>query len=695
MSTKVKTPKPTTIDFETMGIEPRPEYPPAPVGVSIKEWGKKPVYYGWGHVVPTHRPELVKSHKWNNSTKEKAVAALKKAYACKDGILCQNGKFDLDVAETHLGLTPPRWNKVHETVFLLFLDAPDDKTVGLKAAADKYLGMPPDEQDALCDWLVKNQPIDGVRITKATGKGAKHPFGKYIAYAPADVVGPYADGDVVRTEKLFEYLYPRVVDAGMEAAYDRERRLVPVLLKMERDGIRVDERRLAKDVATYDDVIFRLEAWIRKKLGVPDLNIDSNAQLISALIDAGVADVSKMGVTPKGQIKTDKAALANGVADPTLAAVLKYLSQLKTCVNTFMRPWLETAKRTGGLIFTNWNQVFGDRGGTRSGRFSSTPNFQNIPKEFEPIFAHEEAHLSPKDRKKLPKAPWALPPLPLCRSYIVPYEKGHVLIGRDYSQQEPRILGHFEAGELMASYIRDPWKDYHDDAKAELESRFKRPFKRKPVKNINLGIIYGQGIASLAEKNGETFDETKKLRDAIYDLYPGLKDMYKEMKQLARDGDPIYTWGGRRYYCEKPIIHNGRVITFDYKMINTLIQGSAADCTKEGLLRFATQVGYADVFVEKAKGDVLGWARRMGWRILLQVHDEIVLSVPAHHAELAQEVLRGCMESVEFDVPILSEGSFSTENWASMVDRDKKGKVVNTAGLPKQKNEPAIMALAA
>jgi DNA polymerase-1 len=236
-------------------------------------------------------------------------------------------------------------------------------------------------------------------------------------------------------------------------------------------------------------------------------------------------------------------------------------------------------------------------------------------------------------------------------------------LGRDYSQQEPRILAHFEGGELQEQYENDPWIDYHDNAKEHLERVMGRRYDRKPVKNINLGIIYGQGVGSLAEKNGSTVEETREIRDAIYNLYPGLKDMYNDMKARAKANEPIKTWGGREYYCEPPTLVKGRIMHFDYKMVNVLVQGSAADCTKEAVIRF-----YTDVIVRKGN---------RGWKILLQVHDEIVISVPKSDFYEAMEELRLCMESVEFDVKILSEGAFSALNWASMKDFDKKGKQVN------------------
>jgi DNA polymerase-1 len=620
----MKSPRPATVDFETFGIEGRPDYPPAPVGVAIKKWGKKGKYYAWGH--PTA----------NNCSRDEAIEALREVW---DGdLLFHHCKFDLDVSETHLGLALPVWEKVHDTTFLLFLADPHQREVGLKPSAHRLLGLAPGERDAVADWLMANQPVEGVRITKKTA-------GKYIAYAPGDIVGAYAVGDDDRTEALFRKLYLSVChERGMLGAYDRERRLVPILLDMERRGIRVDLRRLRADVKTYSDVVYRLESWVKRRLGVTDgFNLDSGDQLVQALVEANLADPSKMLRTPTGKLSASKESLAAGVLDRQLGASLRYLAALKTCLGTFMGPWLAVAERSGGLIFTNWNQIRGERGGTRTGRFSSTPNFQNIPTEFEDTFKDVEA-------------PFILPPLPMCRSYVVPCEKGHVLVGRDYSQQEPRILGHFEDGVLCEQYRANPWIDFHDNAKEHLERIFNRTYARKPVKNINLGIIYGEGITALAAKNNDSYEETKQLRDAIYSMYPGLKQMYQDMKRRARMNEPVRTWGGREYYCEPPSFFKGKIVEWDYKMVNVLIQGSAADCTKEGMIRFANHV-----------------RRKRNWYIILQVHDEIVVSVPKEDLKEAQELLRECMESVEFDVPILSEGAWSAKNWASMKAYDKKG----------------------
>jgi DNA polymerase-1 len=288
--------------------------------------------------------------------------------------------------------------------------------------------------------------------------------------------------------------------------------------------------------------------------------------------------------------------------------------------------------------------------GTRTGRLSSTPNFQNIPNEFKEIFRFKTGN------KKLPICPWKdLPELPQVRKYILPFE-GDVIIDRDYSQQEPRILAHFDGGLLMDNYIADPWTDLHDYAQTKLAERG-LIYERKPVKVVNLGLIYGMGAPLMAERLGITVVEANILKKAVLSLYPGLRQMYSDMRTLAKQGIPIRTWGGREYYCEPPKLVDGRVREFDYKLVNLLIQGSAADCTKEAIIRFYK-------------------VREPQWRLILNVHDQLAASVPSGDKVRAMRVLKTSMESPNFDVLMLSEGSTSSTNWGELVVYDKKGIII-------------------
>lgn len=648
---------PVTVDFETFAIEARPNYPPKPVGISIKYRGEKARYYAFGH--PTN----------NNCTEAEAKAAAAKAWKHAGGLLCQNSKFDVDVAEVHWDLKPPKWQDIHDSMFLIFLDDPNQKTFSLKPSSERLLGMKPDERDAVADWLIKNQPVKGVRITKKTA-------GAYIAYAPGDLVGKYANGDTIRTEKMFNFLMPKTVKRKMVEAYDRERELMLNLLDMERTGLPVHHKKLAADVALYSEWFKKIDAWVHKRLKLKtEINLNSGEQLFDAMLKAKVVDRKKALLTPTGKYQTNKEALLVAVTDKELLAVLKYRTQLKTCLSTFMIPWLTTTDTVRAtkkptkelkalfaedksLIFTSWNQVKGSEGGgnagARTGRLSSKPNFQNIPKVFAFIFAHEEAHLPKKERQGLPRCPIkGLPKLPQIRTYVAPFP-GDVLIDRDYSQQEPRILAHFDGGALLRKYKENPWIDFHDFAKEEL-ARVGLHYARKHVKNTNLGLIYGMGVGELAERNGMEVEEARKLKGAIMRLYPGLKEMYAEARRRAIANEPVRTWGGREYYCEPPAIINGRLKTFDYKLPNALIQGSAADCTKEAINRYYR-------------------AKKRTHKLMLNVHDQLTSSVPKREERQGMALLKREMESIEFDVTMLTEGSASNDNWGALEDTDKKGR---------------------
>jgi DNA polymerase I-like protein with 3'-5' exonuclease and polymerase domains len=165
-------------------------------------------------------------------------------------------------------------------------------------------------------------------------------------------------------------------------------------------------------------------------------------------------------------------------------------------------------------------------------------------------------------------------------------------------------------------------------------------------------MIYGMGLGTLAVKMEVNVDTARTLRQAYLKTFDGLEDMNKDMKRRSRDNEPIRTWGGREYYCEPPVIIHGKLRTFDYKMLNKLIQGSAADCTKEGICRYH-EAG--------------------GKRMLLTVHDEFLNTAPKAEAEEEMQLLKQTIESVEFDLPMLSEGKWSSTSWYNMTDYDVKG----------------------
>lgn len=630
---------PTTIDFETTPILPRPEYPPVPVGFSLLPPGEKTShYYAWGHKTGG-----------NNCTKAQAQKVLLRAWKSGE-LLFHNGKFDVDVGQTHMGMpeiADPLL--VHDTLFLLFLDDPHASNLSLKPSAERILGMKPSEQQAVGRWLVEHQrqlKVDGL-LPANEPIITMHNFGKWICLAPGDLVGKYADGDVIRTLKLFKKLHPIIVKRGMLQAYQREQRLMPILLENERQGMRVDLRTLQQWVSAYEDEQDKVDAWLRKKLKSPEMNLDSDAEVAAALEATGI--VTDFVKTPKGKNSVSKKNLkADQFSNVQVHRMMLYRNKLGTCLGTFMRPWLRTAQKTGGTIYTGWNQVRQSHSesslsGARTGRPSSSPNFQNIPKKLESAldgFVH----------------PTAIPllRLPPMRKLILPDSPRHWFGRRDYNQQELRILAHFEDGALLRAYRKNPDLDTHEYVQKVVSELLERRVEREPVKTLNFGYVYGQGVASMAERLELPVTDVKRLRDAQMRALPGLKDLSRGLKARAAQGLPIRTWGGREYFCEPPAFSKkfNKVMSFEYKLLNYLIQGSAADCTKEAIIRYHAM------------------PNREG-RMIVTVHDEICISAPKGAFKQEMLKLREAMESVEMDTWMKSDAEYGP-NWGTLQDLKEK-----------------------
>jgi DNA polymerase I-like protein with 3'-5' exonuclease and polymerase domains len=587
-----------TIDFESMPIEPRPAFPPKPVCVSIKETGKKPVFaFGM----------------------EAMRKALTPIFKGKQPLCFHNAAFDLAVAVEKLGLPMPAWQRVHDTKYLLFLSDPY-KSLALKTACADLLGIGVEDQEELESWIREHVP-------EAKNKKA---WGAWIGYAPERLLRKRAHGDTIRTEALFKKLMPEIEKRGMAEAYDRERRLLPMLQANSRDGVLVDSRLIRKDTAELEEALIAVDQIIRKKLRAPSLNPGSGQELLEVL------ELRKMGgnwlKTPTGKNSSAKNSLLQGVKNKEMLALLQYRGKCETALTTFLRNWCEVLDSTGNKLHTDWNQVKGEGAGAATGRKSSRPNFQNIPKG-----------LKADDLL----ASHGLRPMPLFRYYFLP-DKGETWIRRDFSQQELRILAHMAGGNLEKAYIENPKLDLHQHAadslkhlnlmRSDVQVKVNRYDSARGIaKMIAFSILYGMGNAELSYRLGIDGPEAKKVRDAYLGLFPGLKDLQDELKYRASIDKPIRTWGGREYYCQPPSFFEGRLRKFDYKLLNYLIQGSAADMTKEALCRL--------------------WEAGLPGRLMLDVHDEISWSVPGNEKQVrtvAAEI-GIIMCSAPLKVPMLSD----------------------------------------
>lgn len=601
------------VDFETEGIQSRPHYPPKPVGVALQEPGEaRPRYLAWGH------PD------GNNCSWEDGKRALKKVWADPRPKVFQNGKFDQEVAREHFGLPLLRHDKYHDTLFSLFLMDPYAPSLDLKRMAAKHLGSRPRGQERAKEWIIRHVPEARRKPTT---------WGAYICKLPGALATAYAGDDIRFTLGLHRKLYPKVLELGMGAAYDRERRLMPLLLAAEQRGLRINVPLLRKELKVYEAVLLKVDEWIRTQLRAPNLNLDSNDELVQALLKAKVAKAADFLMTPGGEISASKASLREALDNRgggRLFQAIGYRNRLTTCLTMFMRRWLAEAEETGGTVHPSWHQVRqgkgGDGGGNmgaRTGRLiTSDPNFLNLSKDFE---GKEDGYTHPTWWRGLPR-------LPLVRRYVLP-AKGAKWGHRDYNQQELRICAHFEDGALMHRYQEDPRLDVHEFVRQEIHRVYGVLMDRRPVKILNFGMLYGLGFAGLARKLGSTYEQAKEIKGAQQLALPGVKELEQSIKQLGRSGEPIRTWGGRLYWTEEPRIKDGEVQRFEYKLLNYLIQGSAADATKEAVLRYheVAKDGHFDV----------------------TVYDEVNCSMYDVKSEMRR--LREAMESVKFDVKLVSD----------------------------------------
>ena len=650
--------KPTIIDLETESIEahPRPGSPP-PAGTAIKFPGKAPLYLAHGH--PTgngawtldRKGKVVKA-KGYDDPKRASILMLKDAF--KGEILGHNiAKFDLPVIEDHYGLKPPAWDKVHDTLFSLFLRDPHSSSLSLKPAAEHWLGEKPEERDAVYDWLAEHEVIAKPRKQKGVLKYQKD-AGAFISKAPGDIVALYAIGDLTRTEGLHEMHLPWVIKKKMQAAYDRERELAPILLENEREGIRVDMDALERDLPWCEKALKASEEWIRKRLKIKDkdywsekhndhvFNFDSDAHVAQALLKARV--VKDFPKTPSGQDSVSKKNLTiDFFGDPQLYHALHYRNSMVTVLTQSLRKWYAEGAKKNGRIYREWNQVRQGHGddnatkGARSGRITVS-GFANIAKRFG---AKDPSYQHPKFMD--------VPEPPLARAYILP-DKGDLFGHSDFDQQEMKITAHYEEGALAEAYKADPKTDIHVKVYEWIKETSGKDYPRDTVKMADFLISYGGGAPSLAERLRIPQSEAKEIMKHWRAALPDVVDFDKFLKGKFKRGEYIRTLGGRVYFCKPPTVakkgpRKGQMITFEYTALNYLIQPSAADQTKQAIINFH----------KHPKRDS---------RLLVTVYDEINTSVPKGAAIRQLLVLRECMvNAFKLDVPVTTTLKLG-ESWA-------------------------------
>lgn len=409
---------------------------------------------------------------------------------------------------------------------------------------------------------------------------------------PARYVGAYAEGDVTRPLTLLRRQERRIEEMDLGKIYDLESDVVPVLVRMRRRGVRVDEERLGEierwaevEEAKALELLYKLTG-VRVAVG--------DTMKASAVAPALQAAGIHLTRTETGQLQIDRV-LLESCGHPAGASLLRArkLSKLRTTFVASVRRYL-----TDGRIHCVYNQMARQKDddsdviGARFGRMSCThPNLQQQPSRDE--FA----------------AMW--------RSIYLP-DEGALWASDDYRQQEPRLLAHYAilAGVPGADRIQKAYRDNPDLDPHQMIADL-TGLERTPAKTIFLGLCYGMGSGKLARSLGLPIraiwserqarmievagPEAQRVMDSFDEGAPHVRALARVCETRARERGYITTIGGRR--CRFPMV-NGRY-EWTHKALNRLIQGSGADQTKMALVA----------------------ADRAGFRLQLQIHDEINASV--------------------------------------------------------------------
>ena len=451
----------------------------------------------------------------------------------------------------------------------------------MNALAEKYLNYKPIEIETLIGKGSKQLTMDLVNIER---------------------VKEYAAEDADVTLRLKHVLYPMVEQIGLQHLYSEvEEPMIAVLADIEMAGVRIDSEALAEYSVELSRQLAGLEAAIREEAGEASLNINSTRQLGEVLFGKmRIAEKPKM--TKTKQFCTDEDYLQTFARKHRIVDLILEYRGVKKLLSTYVEALPQLVNRTTGRIHTSFNQAV-----TATGRLSSTnPNLQNIP-------VREEMG------RRIRRA-------------FIPSDDDHLLLSADYSQVELRLMAHLSGDEsLIAAFAHG--EDIHAATAAKLFNKTLGEVtseERRRAKTANFGIIYGISAFGLSQRLEIPRKEARDIIDGYFESYPKVKEYMDSVVEKAREEGFVTTIFGRRRYLNDINSHNAVARGLaERNAVNAPIQGSAADIMKIAMI---------DVHRRFA-------AEGIRSRVILQVHDELVVDMLRSEQERVAVIVTECMEA--------------------------------------------------
>ncbi|WP_313449443.1 DNA polymerase I [Pseudescherichia sp.] len=468
------------------------------------------------------------------------------------------------------------------------------------------------DMDSLSARWLKHQTVTFEQIA---GKGKNQLTFNQIALEEA---GHYAAEDADVTLQLHLKMWPKLEKhAGpLNIFQNIEMPLVPVLSRIERNGVKIDPAVLHKHSGEITLRLAELEKKAHEIAGEA-FNLSSTKQLQAILFEKqGIKPLKK---TPGGAPSTSEEVLEELALDYPLPKVIlehRGLSKLKSTY-TDKLPLMINPKT--GRVHTSYHQAV-----TATGRLSSTdPNLQNIPVRNDEGRRIRQAFIAPED---------------------------YVIVSADYSQIELRIMAHLSRDRGLLSAFAEG-QDIHRATAAEV---FGMPLEsvsneqRRSAKAINFGLIYGMSAFGLSRQLNIPRKESQRYMDLYFERYPGVREYMERTRAQAKEQGYVETLEGRRLYLPDITSSNAaRRAGAERAAINAPMQGTAADIIKRAMIA-------VDAWLQAEQPRV---------RMIMQVHDELVFEVHKDDVEQVSQKIHELMEnSTQLDVPLLVEVG-SGENW--------------------------------
>ena len=448
----------------------------------------------------------------------------------------------------------------------------------------------------------------GISLEEASGSDAGLLF--------ADDAQADRSRDVEAVLQLSGVLSGELVAGGFSHLYNEiEEPLMKVLSQMELTGVKVDMASLKDFANSLRQQMNAREAEVREYAGMPGLNVSSPKQMGEVIFEKLKLD-PRAKKPSKGSWPTDEETLS-ALADrhPIIDALLDYRG-LRKLLSTYIEPFAGYISPVDGRVHTTFNQAL-----TSTGRLSSSnPNLQNIP-------------IRTEQGREIRKA-------------FVPGEPGWVMMSADYSQIELRVMAHLCGDEHLRQAFRDG-QDVHAATAAKIFGvpvEEVTPDQRRMAKTANFGIMYGISSFGLAQRLKCPRTEAKKLIDDYFASFPSIRAFIDGTLARARETLYTETMLGRRRYIPDINSNNANIRSnAERNAVNAPIQGTAADIIKMAMIRVAERLRK-----ENFKA-----------RMVLQIHDELLLEVPEAEIDTAKALLVEEMQGVmELSVPLTVECNY-------------------------------------